>query len=835
MKFYTSVEQAGNTILVRGYNEGRPYQDRVKFNPTLFLPSPEKSEWRTLDGKYVRPVKQGTIRDAKQFLQDHRDLPDFDICGQTRYVNQYIYEEYPNESMSYDMGDIRVFTLDIETGAENGFPDIESADQEILLISIKDSNTNVISVFGTKPYDHNTKDGVDGDVKYMHFSSETAMLNAFIHWWSTNYPDVITGWNVQLFDMPYIIRRINRVIGEKESRLISPWKNVYCREIYIKGRRQIAYDISGVAVLDYLELYKKFTYTNQESYRLDHIAFVELGEKKLDHSEYDTFKEFYDNDWSKFVEYNIHDVRLVDRLDDKMKLLDLAITMAYDARVNFEDVYSQVRMWDNIIYVYLARQNIAIPPKRESNKDNQYVGAYVKEPKPGIYDWVVSFDLNSLYPHLIMQYNLSPETLLPGKRPSAQIDRLLYKQEQLDDLKGCTVCANGTLYDTTFQGFLPKLMEKIYKERTIYKKKMIAAKQQNEKSSSVELQKEIARCNNIQMARKIQLNSAYGAIGNEHFRYYRLEIAEAITTSGQLSIRWIGNKMNAYLNKILKTEGEDYVIASDTDSMYLNLGPLVESVYEGREKTDESVVEFLDKICKLEFEKYIESSYQELADYLNAYDQKMVMARENIASKGIWTAKKRYILDVWDSEGVRYEKPKMKIMGLETQRSSTPQYFRNKLLDAFKTIIKGTNEDVLDFIEHVKEDTRKQDPVDIAFPRGVNGLDKYKSHADIYVKGTPIHVRGALLYNYYVRQNKVSHKYAPIQEGEKIKFIYLKQPNPIGENVVSFMGSIPREFNVDKYIDYNLQFNKSFYEPLRNVLQCIGWDAERRVSLLQFF
>jgi DNA polymerase elongation subunit (family B) len=835
VKFYTSVEQAGDTILVRGYNEGRPYQDRVKFNPTLFLPSPEKSEWRTLDGKYVRPVKQGTIRDAKKFVQDHRDIPDFDICGQTRYVNQYLYEQYPDESMSYDMGDIRVFTLDIETRAENGFPDIESADQEILLISIKDSNTNIISVFGTKPYDHDTKDGVHGDVKYMHFSSESAMLNAFVHWWSSNYPDVITGWNVQLFDMPYIIRRINRVVGEKESRLISPWKNVYCREIYIKGRRQIAYDISGIAVLDYLELYKKFTYTNQESYRLDHIAFVELGEKKLDHSEYDTFKEFYDNDWSKFVEYNIHDVRLVDQLDDKMKLLDLAITMAYDARVNFEDVYSQVRMWDNIIYVYLARQNIAIPPKRESNKDDQYIGAYVKEPIPGIYDWVVSFDLNSLYPHLIMQYNLSPETLLPGKRPRAQIDRLLYKQEPLDDLKGCTVCANGTLYDTTFQGFLPKLMEKIYKERTIYKKKMIAAKKQYEKNPSVQLKKEIARCNNIQMARKIQLNSAYGAIGNEHFRYYRLEIAEAITTSGQLSIRWIGNKMNAYLNRILKTDGEDYVIASDTDSMYLNLGPMVESVYKGREKTDESVVTFLDKICNLEFEKYIESSYQELADYLNAYDQKMVMARENIASKGIWTAKKRYILDVWDSEGVRYEKPKMKIMGLETQRSSTPQYFRNKLLEAFKTIIKGTNEDVLDYIDHVKEDTRKQDPIDIAFPRGVNGLDKYKSHADIYVKGTPIHVRGALLYNHYVRKNKVSHKYAPIQEGEKIKFLYLKEPNPIGENVVSFMGTIPREFNVDNYIDYNLQFDKSFYQPLRNVLECIGWDSERRVSLLQFF
>ena len=838
MKFYTSVEQAGNAVLVRGYENGNAFNDKVNFNPTLYLPATKGKHsdvaWKTLDGKSVRAVKQGSIRDAKTFVEDHRGIPDFDICGQTRYLNQYIFEEYPDEDMKYDFSLIRVFTLDIETGAENGFPDIESADQEILLISIKDSYSGLISVFGTRAYDHNARDGFDGDVRYMHFNTEEGMLKAFIHWWSTNYPDVITGWNVQLFDMPYIIRRINRIVGEKESRLISPWKNIYFREIYIKGRKNIAYDITGIAVLDYLELYKKFTYTNQESYRLDHIAFVELGQKKLDHSEHDTFKEFYDNDWEKFVEYNIHDVRLVDQLDDKMKLLELAITMAYDAKVNFEDVYSQVRMWDNIIYVYLARQNVVIPPKKQSEKNSQYVGAYVKEPKPGIYDWVVSFDLNSLYPHLIMQYNLSPETLLPRKRPSASIERLLYKQEPLGDLKGCTVCANGTLYDTTFQGFLPKLMEKIYEERTIYKKKMLKAKQAYEKTPSVELKKEIARCNNIQMARKIQLNSAYGAIGNEHFRYYRLEIAEAITTSGQLSIRWIGNKMNAYLNKILKTEDVDYVIASDTDSMYLNLGPLVESVYKGREKSDESVVSFLDKICNLEFEKYIESSYQELASYLNAYDQKMVMARENIASKGIWTAKKRYILDVWDSEGVRYEKPKMKIMGLETQRSSTPQYFRDKLMDAFKIIINGNNEDVLKFIDHVKEDTRKQDYADIAFPRGVNGLDKYRSNSDVFVKGTPIHVRGALLYNYYVRKHDVNHKYASIQEGEKIKFIYLKMPNPFMQNVVSFMGRIPTEFNLDKYIDYSLQFNKSFYEPLHNVLQCIGWDSERKVSLLQF-
>ena len=829
MKFYTSVEQSGNSILVRGYENGRKFQDKVKFNPTLFLPSPKKEEWKTLDGKNVRQIKQGSIRDAKQFIQDHKDIDDFQIYGQTRFLNQYIFEEYPGDEIQYDTSKIRVFTLDIETGAENGFPDIESADQEILLISIKDSDLGRITVFGSRPYNNDDK-----EVNYLHFDSEIGLLKGFLHWWMENYPDVITGWNVQLFDIPYIYRRIERMIGEAEARLLSPWKNTMAREIFIRGRKNFAYDLMGIATLDYLELYKKFTYTNQESYRLDHIAFVELDEKKLDHSEFDTFKEFYTKDWDKFVKYNIHDVRLVDRLDDKMKLLELAFTMAYDAKVNFEDVYSQVRMWDNIIYIYLAKQNIIIPPKKESVKDNKYAGAYVKEPIPGMYDWVVSFDLNSLYPHLIMQYNLSPETLL-ADRVSVNVDTLLNKQFDTSYLDGKTLCANGTHYDITFQGFLPKLMDKIYEERTIYKKKMLVAKQQYENNPTVELKKEISRCNNIQMARKIQLNSAYGAIGNEHFRYYKLEIAEAITMSGQLAIRWIGDRMNAYLNKVLKTKDVDYVIASDTDSMYLCLDGLVQSVYKGREVPNEKIVGFLDKVCSVELEPFIESSYQEMADYLNAYAQKMKMKRENIANRGFWTAKKRYVLNVWDSEGVRYKEPKMKICGMETARSSTPSYFRDKLYKAYVIIINQTNDDIINFIEQIKQDTKEQGYLNIAFPRGCNGLQKYSNRTKIYGERTPIQVRGALLYNHYVRSNDLTHKYPLIQEGEKIKFLYLKMPNPIGENVISFFNTLPAEFNLDKYVDYKTQFDKSFYEPLKNVLECIGWDTERKVSLMNFF
>jgi DNA polymerase elongation subunit (family B) len=581
--------------------------------------------------------------------------------------------------------------------------------------------------------------------------------------------------------------------------------------------------------------YKKFTYKAQESYRLDYIAEVELGQKKLDHSEFDTFKDFYTQGWQKFIEYNIVDVELVDRLEDKMKLIELALTMAYDAKVNYADVFYQVRMWDNIIYNYLKKRNIVIPPKNKSQKNEKYAGAYVKEPIPGKYDWVVNFDLNSLYPHLIMQYNISPETLVDEKHPTVTVDKILNQQISFEMYSDYAVCANGAMFRKDIRGFLPELMEKMYQDRVIFKKKMIEAKKEYEKTKNKELVKEIARCNNIQMAKKISLNSAYGAIGNQYFRYYKLENAEAITLSGQVSIRWIEDKMNTYLNKLLKTEDVDYVIASDTDSIYLNMGSLVERVYEGREKTTESIVSFLDKVASMELEKYIEGSYQELAEYVNAYDQKMQMKRENIADRGIWTAKKRYILNVWDSEGVRYKEPKLKMMGIEAVKSSTPAPCRKMIKDALKLMMSGTEDEVIKFIENARKEFKSLSPEQISFPRSASDVQKYQSSSDIYIKGTPIHVRGALLFNHYIKQNKLTNKYSLIQNGEKIKFVYLKKPNTIHENVISFIQDFPKELNLDKYIDYDLQFEKSFLEPLKIILDAIGWKVEKTSNLDMFF
>jgi DNA polymerase elongation subunit (family B) len=829
LQFYTNVQLIGNKFLVRGYDNGQRIMFKEEYLPTLFIPSNTETEYKTLDGNYVKLIQPGSVKDCKEFYSKYDDIENFKIYGNERFLYQYISDKYPEEEVKFDIGKIKLITIDIEVASENGFPDVESCVEEILLITIQDYTTKNIITWGSKPF-KNTQ----SNVIYNECSSEHHLLTSFLGWWIQNCPDIVTGWNCNLYDIPYICGRLYKVLGERQLKQLSPWGMVREKETYDNGRKLLTYTISGISQLDYLELYKKFTYKAQESYRLDYIAEVELGQKKLDHSEFETFKDFYTKDWQKFTLYNIVDVELVDRLEEKMKLIELALTMAYDAKVNYEDVFFQVRMWDSIIYNYLKKQNIVVPPKEQSSK-GEYAGAYVKEPIPGVYDWIVSLDLTSLYPSLIMQYNISPETLLDEKQPNVSVDNILKKQVDLENLGNTCVAANGCLYDKTKRGIFPELVEKIFTDRQVYKKRMLKAKQEYEKTPTKDLEREISKCNNIQMARKIQINSLYGAIGNNWFRYYKLENAEAITLSGQVAIRWIENKLNQYMNMVLKTKEVDFVIASDTDSIYLNMGALVQKVFEGKDKTTEKVVNFLDTITKTQLEPFINSSYQELADYMNAYDQKMHMKRENIADRGIWTAKKRYIMNVWDSEGVRYSEPKLKMMGIEAIKSSTPAPCRKMIKDCLKIMMNGTEKDVVNYVEKCRDEFKNLSIEEIAFPRSVSNIRKFYSSSMIYEKGTPIHARGALLYNHYLKKMKVDHKYSSIKNGEKIKYCYLKIPNIIGENVISFIQYLPKEFQLDKYIDHDLQFEKAFLQPLKTILNAINWNFEKTASLESFF
>jgi DNA polymerase elongation subunit (family B) len=607
-----------------------------------------------------------------------------------------------------------------------------------------------------------------------------------------------------------------------------------------RGRDCICYAPIGVAVLDYIQLYRKFTYTEQESYRLDYIAQVELNEGKIDYRDegYTDLDDLRLRNFQRYIEYNVRDVEIVERLEDKLKLIELVYALAYDAKVNYEDTMTTVKQWDVITHNYLLDRNIVVPLNDKNKPDRAFVGGYVKDPKVGMSKWVVSFDLNSLYPHLIMQYNISPETLVTRLKDKVSIDDLLVGgASQFGgylDKTNCTIAANLCIYTKEKRGFLPSIMDRMYDDRTKYKKQMIEVKKEYEKTKDPRLVKEIARLDNMQMAKKIQLNSAYGALGNKWFRWFDVNNAEAITTSGQLSIRWIENKLNDYLNKLLKTENFDYVLASDTDSVYVTLEYLVKNVFGDDVPETKKVIQYIDKICKERIEPFIDRSYQELAEYMHAYAQKMQMKRENIADKGIWKAKKMYILNVWNSEGVEYEKPKLKMTGIEAVRSSTPTACRDAIKKSLEIIMAGSESDLQKYVANFKSEFSSLGFDDVAFTRGVKDIEKYWVGGR-FQSQTPIHVRGSVVYNEMLKKKKLTNKYQSITSGEKIKFAYLKNPNPTQDYVISCPNGLPKELKMEAYIDYAVQFEKGYLSPIESITNTMGWQAEKRATLEDWF
>ena len=810
-RFYTNIIQWGNNLLLREIVNGERINRRVKYSPTMFCPVMRETKYKTLQGKYVMPIKHETIKEAKNWVQQYEDQPHL-VYGNTNFQFSYLYEQYPN--LEWNMDEVLIITIDIEVACENGFPNPQEASEELLSITIKNQQNKQIFVWGVGKFKTERK-----DVVYIECDNEYELLTEFIKFWKLNQPDVITGWNTEFFDIPYLCNRIKKIMNEDTLKDLSPWRSVLSKTIYQMGRQYQVYDIQGVAALDYYDLYRKFTYTNQESYKLDHIANVELGIKKNENP-HDTFRDWYTNDFQSFIDYNIKDVEIVDQLEDKMKLIELCLTMAYEAKVNYVDVLGSVRYWDVLIHNYLMDKKIVIPQKTNKEKSDKYEGAYVKDPQVGEHKWVVSFDLNSLYPHLIMQYNISPETLKSDKTiPNMNVDKLLSKKVDTSILKDTTMTPNGALFRTDKKGFLPEMMQTMYEDRVKYKRAMLDAKQEYEKTKNPKLLKMISKFDNIQMARKISLNSAYGAIGNNWFRYYNLPIAEAITTSGQLSIRWIEEKLNEYMNELLKTKDVDYVIASDTDSVYIRFDELVEKF------KPKNPVDFLDTIAKEKVEPFINKVYKELADYTKAFEQKMQMKREVIADKGIWTAKKRYILNAHDVEGVRYKEPKLKIMGIEAVKSSTPAPCRENIKQALRIIMDGDEKELNTFIQNFRKKFLTLAPEDVAYPRGVNGLSKWTESHNLFKKGAPIHVKGAILYNHLIKKNKLGYKYPLIQEGDKIKFLHMKLPNIYQSSSISFITKLPKEISFA--VDYDLQFEKSFVEPLNYIIEKIKWNVDR--------
>ena len=835
--FYTNVQSVGNSILYRGVTDGKRTKIKIPYRPTLYEPSKKVTNFTSLDGTYLQDRKFDSMRDARDYLRQFEGVSGKTIYGQNRFEYAFIGEQH-KEMIDWDFDKVSIAIVDIEVGSENGFPDPYEANEPVTAIALRFIGGHMF-VFGCGDYE------VKGQERYMKCKDEYHLLKFFLKLWQEKCPDALTGWNTKFFDVPYLVNRMRKVLGEDEAKKLSPWNIISERQAFVMNRKMTVYELVGVGDLDYLELYKWYSPNgkSQESYRLDAIAQFELGEGKISYEEYDNLHQLYRLNYQLFIEYNIKDVDLILKLEDKLKLLELALTLAYDTKTNYDDVFAQTRMWDALTYNHLMNQNIVVPPRIVKDKDAAFEGAFVKDPQVGLHNWVASFDLNSLYPHLMMQYNISPETLIEPEdytqemrdvlSQGVSVDKLLKKQVDLSALENVTITPNGQFFRTDMQGFLPKMMEDMYEDRKKFKKMMIQAKKdyeaEKDDTKKYDIEKRIARYNNLQLAKKVSLNSAYGALGSQYFRFYDLRMALGVTTAGQFSIRWIESKINGYMNSLLKTD-KDYVIASDTDSIYLRLGELVDKFIKDTSDKNK-VISFMDKICEEKIQPFIDKSYKELADYVHAYDQKMQMKREALADKGIWTAKKRYIMHVYNNEGVQYTEPDMKVMGLEMIKSSTPAPVREKMKQALQIMMKGSESDMHTFIDTFRTEFKKLNVEDISFPRGINGLKEYANKTTIYSKGTPIHVRGALLYNKYLEEKGLSKKYPLIQEGEKIKFTYLKTPNIFKENVVSFPGRLPVEFGLQDCIDYNTQFDKTFLEPIKVILDCMDWTTERTNSL----
>ena len=833
MKFYTACAIKGNKILVRGYKDGVRFTDSVSFKPSLFIKSDKETKYKTLNGIGVKRMIFDTLYDCREFLKQYEDLNDSPIYGNTDFVTQYLLETYESEVV-YDLSQIKIAYFDIETETEGGFPDLRNPNEKINIIGLRISGVN---------YAITEKQVSIPNCKLILVSSEKELIQKFFELLRNEDIDVITGWNVKLFDIPYIIGRARLFFDDKEIQSWLPFNLMKERETNIGGTDYRLFEFPGYVILDYMDLYKKFSGTSQESYALNFIAKAELDEQKLDYAEYGSLREFYTKDFQRFAEYNIQDVELVEKLDNKLRLIDLAVSIAYEAKIPFDVVFFATRIWGTICCDYLLRKDIIPPIQTSYAKDDQFVGAYVKDVAPGLYKNVVSFDATSLYPSIIMGWNISPETCVKKDASLSADDFLKRKEKQVPSLveeaskqNACLSC-NGSMFTNDIRGFIPILIERTFNQRKDAKNKMLELEKEYEQSKDTNLLPRIAALKIRQSVKKILANSLYGCLGNPAFIYSSPELATAVTVTGQVIIRTAENAMNGYIRHLTKNNEKDYVLAVDTDSVYLNLDEIVTQIQQKAKISD--ITDFVDKICEQKIQPELKKEMDLLAKTLNCTENKIFFKREAIASAGMFIAKKRYALLVQDLEGVRFEDPKLKIMGLETARSSTPAIVRKKLKDCIKIILTKTPEELRQYVNEFYDEFMVLPISDVAAPRGVKGILKYTDNTKIYQTGTPIATKAALLYNSYSKKIGIDKQYPTIKENDKMKFVFVKVPNPYGmagkDAVMGFINSPPTELQLEKYIDRTKQFEKTFKEPLDNILQAINWKLNAEVSLEDFF
>lgn len=893
-EFYLSVELIGNKIYERFINADGVEQIReTEYAPTMFqhaMPGVD-SVYKDIYGKTCIKKEFSTIKEAKNWMQRMKDVG-MEALGMDDFRLSYISDSYRKE-IEYDRDKIRIASLDIEVTAPE-FPDPREAKYPIDAITHYDSIEDKFFVYdliegglskwNASLVDRETEISEEDlkKIEYRAFDTEKALLSAYIKDWRTRTPVIVSGWNSNRFDIAYIITRYLNVFGQNVVKFFSPFGKVTLKTSTDQyGNEQIGYEISGVAQMDGMDLYKKFSFTPQPSYGLGAVAEYETGKGKVEYE--GSLSELRKNDHQKYITYNIGDVIRVLDIDGKRNFIELVLSVAYYAKINFTGVMSPLKTWDAIIYNSLREEKKVIPENRRHIK-TPYEGAYVKEPIVSNYLYIISFDLTSLYPSIIRQVNISPETIAESFAVRPLEEYINGTAPRPSDVYSCS--PNGWMFRKDIKGVIPIEIKKVFDQRKAWKKKMMTAERNLElikhelnvqlgdqminpdfdyytdfsdndkavlktlskqmlKSVKRVCEKKIAQANTAQLNRKISINSLYGALGNEHFRYFDIRNASAITMFGQLAIQWIERKVNEYLNKTCKTDGVAYVRYCDTDSIYVcvdNVFNMVGGASKFRD--DNHWVDFMDKFAKERMEPAIDAAYRELCEYMNNVEHLMFMDREIISgpplnSKGLgsfWTAKKRYAANVWDSEGTRFEKPKVKIMGMETQRSSTPHAVKIFLKEAIRLILQEGEEALHDHYKKFEEEFKKLDYREIARVSTANNISKWDDGRGYPILKTPNHIKGVLFFN---RHTKGMDGITPVMEGEKVMVLPLKDKNPFSSDCISWQSGtrLPAsiEHDILKWVDFGSMFDGYVISPLKMMTDACKIDYEKRASLNDLF
>ena len=842
--FYTYVGIHRNRVVHRYVSRhGERKIDVQDYQFSLYLPSAD-GEYRGMRDEPLKRKKFDSARDMREWYNDNRDI--LEIHGMERPEFQFIADKYRLRPQPFDFSKIVIANIDIETEVGNGFPDPDKAEQEINAITVSVVGSKYYTTFTTLDYDESKDDGANENSEIILCTSETELIQRFMNHIDILRPDAYTGWNIVMFDLPYIVNRCLR-LGLRDYRLLSPihehaHNTVSKKTNNVTGKDEIR--IEGAAILDYIALYKKFGGT-QASYKLDYIAQKELGKGKVDYGEYANIKEFYLGNPTKFVRYNVNDVALIDELEEKKRYLLLVYTLQYDAKCNTQDAMGQVKLWDSYIFNYCRAHDIIIPPhSKEMPKEIE--GAFVLDPKIGLSKWVVSFDLSSLYPSLIQQYNMGYDTIVRHNQKRKGLLEEMIAMKPIPEVEeahniGCSIAANGTLYRNDKTAVASICVKEMFDSRQDYRKRLKKLLIEIEElhhinESAKHLEKDTPMLDAFQLAKKVAINAYYGAQANEAFRYYNPDIAEAITMSGQMTIRFIGDKVCKYLDELFRTDtGHERWPGGDTDSIYISMDYLADKLKNGREIPNTKICDAIDKFCKDKLEPFIAEQYEELAKYVNAHHNTMSMKREVIAHAAMWRAKKNYVMEVLDDEGAKYyDTPKLKTMGVETARTTTPGFVKEALKNCYRIMLNGTNAELLDYMNEFKLEYDKVDIDTIATPRGVNNLDKWVDHNGDYKVKIPFHVRASLEYNRLLDEHGLIDL-PKIQDGDKIKLIKLVNASPVSGGYIAYQTHLPPEFELEPYIDREALYQSTFVSPVESFTSKIGWKHIDEFSVDDFF